>query len=266
MSVEIYYFTGTGNTLYITKSIACKLDDVKLIPINKLDNNTNIFSKAEVVGVIYPTYFVDAPDVIHKFLNKFKPLKTSYVFLYTNYGEIMGNALYYPYMRLKAHGIDVDACFHVQLPDNSIIFPTKRELQDKMIEEAKVKIEKDAVSISERNITPSPSKSIFYSLVMPPMKIISKSILGMNKIVIEKDKCINCGICVKVCSADNIKESSEFPIVGDKCNMCFACINYCPKKAIKFKKMKPKYEDYQYVNPDISIEEIKETRKQSVDY
>ena len=63
-------------------------------------------------------------------------------------------------------------------------------------------------------------------------------LLGLKKILavkVDKDKCINCGRCEKVCSMGTSPLKSDF---ADKflCTNCGDCIDSCPKRALRFKK------------------------------
>ena len=63
-------------------------------------------------------------------------------------------------------------------------------------------------------------------------------LLGLKKFLavnVDKDKCINCGRCEKVCSMGTSPLKSDF---ADKflCTNCGDCIDSCPKKALSFKK------------------------------
>lgn len=46
------------------------------------------------------------------------------------------------------------------------------------------------------------------------------------------DDCIRCGICAKVCPANNITVSNEGVRFSDHCEVCYACLHNCPKTAI----------------------------------
>lgn len=53
---------------------------------------------------------------------------------------------------------------------------------------------------------------------------------------IDKDKCVNCGICEKKCFYRAISESDECRIVDqNKCDGCGLCAQFCPKGAIVLK-------------------------------
>lgn len=51
---------------------------------------------------------------------------------------------------------------------------------------------------------------------------------------IDAEKCINCGMCVKVCPLDVLRSGESVPVIcyREDCQSCFLCQIYCPKDAI----------------------------------
>ena len=55
----------------------------------------------------------------------------------------------------------------------------------------------------------------------------------MAGIIIQKDKCVGCQVCVGVCPINAISiRDGNIPEITDACNLCGNCIEYCPAKAI----------------------------------
>ena len=54
---------------------------------------------------------------------------------------------------------------------------------------------------------------------------------------IVNDYCTRCGICAKVCPADNITVTDKVHF-ADRCEVCYACLHNCPQNAIRMKKEK----------------------------
>ena len=48
----------------------------------------------------------------------------------------------------------------------------------------------------------------------------------------DETKCKGCGICAKVCPANNIKLVEGRPVWLHHCETCYACYNWCPNRAI----------------------------------
>ena len=53
-----------------------------------------------------------------------------------------------------------------------------------------------------------------------------------NKLKIDADKCVGCGICAKGCPTINIKIVDGKAVSDAQCTMCYRCVSYCPKQAI----------------------------------
>ena len=62
MSVEIYYFSGTGNSLHIAKELQRRIPDTKLVPILNTGQD-QISTNAKTVGFIFPQYASALPKV-----------------------------------------------------------------------------------------------------------------------------------------------------------------------------------------------------------
>lgn len=60
MQTEIYYFTGTGNSLWIAKKIAEQIGDTQLISIPQVINQDTI-AVGETVGIVCPIYMYNLP-------------------------------------------------------------------------------------------------------------------------------------------------------------------------------------------------------------
>ena len=92
MNIEIYYFSGTGNSLIVAQDIAEKIKG-KLIPIASSIEKSIITTNADVIGIIFPVYYVDIPIIIKKFAEKLNNINNKYIFAVCTYGGGVGNSL-----------------------------------------------------------------------------------------------------------------------------------------------------------------------------
>jgi formate hydrogenlyase subunit 6/NADH:ubiquinone oxidoreductase subunit I len=54
-----------------------------------------------------------------------------------------------------------------------------------------------------------------------------------DRSILIRDSCVGCGICAKVCPAQNILMENGRPVFQHRCEMCFACDEWCPVGAIQ---------------------------------
>ena len=80
MNTTIFFFTGTGNSLKIARSICDKLDDCELIPIAKVWQIKDLKATSEKVGFIFPLYYSGLPKIVYDFAINIDLSKSDYFF------------------------------------------------------------------------------------------------------------------------------------------------------------------------------------------
>lgn len=56
--------------------------------------------------------------------------------------------------------------------------------------------------------------------------------MSENKLIIDKEKCVGCGACVKVCPFGALQMEEKLAVVNDSCTFCGACVDSCKFDAI----------------------------------
>ncbi len=56
-----------------------------------------------------------------------------------------------------------------------------------------------------------------------------------GRVIIDDDKCIDCGACISLCPTDALHATKEerLEFSYEKCIGCLLCLDSCPRKAIK---------------------------------
>jgi ferredoxin len=65
--------------------------------------------------------------------------------------------------------------------------------------------------------------------------------------------CNGCGICARICPADNIRIEEDRPVRSGKCENCIACYNWCPRRTITGGMAR---EGYFYSHPGATVADM----------
>ena len=57
MKTKIFVFSGTGNSLAVAKKIALALGDTTITSITKYQEESEVSTEEERVGIIFPCYY-----------------------------------------------------------------------------------------------------------------------------------------------------------------------------------------------------------------
>ncbi len=256
MKIQLYYFTGTGNSLYVAKEIKSKLNDNAIL--TPITNDTNyIKSESEMVGIIYPTYDLDAPLIVKQFAGKVVIPEDSYLFLYATSGGMTGNSIYSIKKILAKRDIHIRNSFATTFPDNSIVVSKDRLINEKTLLLAEEKVLNDCMDIvnMSTDITKTNQRiSLSNKILGKVLEIMVKYFYQFANIK-EDDNCTGCTTCSRVCPINNIQIENNRPVFSNNCEMCLRCIHTCPQKALKYKRM-PKKENFQYIHPKIKLNDF----------
>ena len=254
MNHDIFYFSGSGNSLYISRALDAAVPG-RIRAIGALDLSKSVSSDADMVGLVFPVYFMDCPDIVAAFIDRLEVKPDAYVYCIASCGAMAGNTLANTARRLSKRGIPTAAQFLIFLPDNSIAFPTPDEKIAPMLESGKRAVADAVTAIREKRI----SKPFRRSIAAAFLTAISKPVIircgGFGIFELDAAKCTKCGICEKICPVQNITRPEGTPTFGTRCASCLACIHWCPSQAITMPKQKRR-SGFQYTNPEISCTDL----------
>ena len=129
--MKIFYFTGTGNSLYVAKRLGGELYSIPQILKGK-----NRIYEDEKIGIIFPTYGRSIPTIVKEFIEEIT-LKSPYVFAIMTCGNNCGDATKYFASFAKKHNINVHYSNSITMVGNHIplVDIEKEKSLDKNIEE-----------------------------------------------------------------------------------------------------------------------------------
>jgi len=253
----IFYFSASGNSLYVAKNVARTMENVSLVCIAEAaDDKAYKYEGYEKVGFIMPLYFMSMPKMVGDFIERLELKDTRYVFSITTRAYSKGKIFKDMSFILAKKGIRLNYGRYITYPDSYIRWagPVKEEVRqgiyiqsDKNLEVFNKEILQEKNFIEKEGIILRTSAWFVYK--------IWKSRLSKNyKSFKVNGNCISCGICKNTCPAGNIELKEGLPVWSSKCEDCMACVQHCPQKAIVFNKKTNQKE--RYMHPQIALNEL----------
>lgn len=260
MSVDLFCFSGTGNSLYVAKKIGETIQNSKIFNLLKENDSNRDCSR---LGIIFPVYGFSIPAVVKKYLLSTDFSKYDYIFAVSTKGGSPEFCYQDINKLLGKKGKMLSAYFTLKMPNNSYFihdFDTEDEIKSKM-EICNETIAEIITMVNEKKRNyPQKLRSVKYRLINYLVSA-TKFINFGNHFYIEGD-CTGCGVCQEMCPSKKIEIIDKKPVWKKDvtCYTCTTCLNYCPSRVIKnhgLKASKTQLEN-QYRNQEISISDMKQ--------
>jgi ferredoxin len=260
VSTTLYYFTGTGNSLWFARQMQNHISECEIEPIAQAVAKSEFAAQKEKVGFVTPLYFYGLPEIALRFIKESDLSMATYTFIVVTHGGppfVEGGVIEQTEALMAEKGMRLDASFMQWMPGNFILwygaFPRfVHNLQLKYAERRARKIARIVSSGESRRERGNPliTKTIAQKEYPKWLNGLSAADEGFWT----TDACNACGTCEKVCPVKNIHIEDGTPQWQHTCQQCMACIQYCPKEAIQYKKVTQNRKRYR--NPHIRVSEI----------
>ena len=259
----VFYFTATGNCLYVARQIAGETGELRSIP--QEINKSNRLYEAEEIGFVFPTYAHIPPAMVQDFLTG-STFKADYLFAVATYGAFHGGIMEVWDKLAKSKGYHFNYLNTVLMVDNAINFfdMDQERAIDKHIPKQMAKMLEGINSRQDyrQPVTDQDRKMHADYMRMSRLDPVKPCLGRAEKYVAVVGNCISCGICRSVCPHGSWKIEDR-AIPEGVCEGCMACIHNCPQKAITLQPS-PTMPDYptdrnpkaRYRNPHVTIPDI----------
>lgn len=251
MITNIYYFSGTGNSLFVARELTKRIPNSKLTPITKYlrYNSTKhiIKAKREMIGLVFPCHGLTIPLPVRNFLKAIDLTKSTYIIAIVTRGGSVFRGFNDINKILKKQNKRLNASFVINMGMNdpklkAFHVPSEEELSlieknvlEKLRFIQKVILNQEEFHDDVNGVTFSRFKFLNYILERLVPFALHKYAPKVKKYFYTDSKCVGCGICAKVCPSLKIKMVDDKPIWQRKvdCYFCYSCLNFCPNQAIQ---------------------------------
>lgn len=269
----IFYFSGTGNTAWVSKKIAICLKEknIETIAYNIeeicIKDIKKLIKGKKYVGFGYPIYGCDLPKPMKEFLIRFPSITQKIVFCFctqesfSGYGERAIKKVMW-----KSKG-KIKFSKHFIMPSNIIFKKYCFKLRnDSNINQSIVDNTLNEIETFTQNIVTNTNIKKGYNMSSYLLGFIQKIFYKRfykrfkKELLIDNFKCIKCGKCKQYCPMNNIVFKENKYKIGEDCCLCSRCYNYCEQGAVLYKKTSIKNINYKSIqNFEHEIKDI--TRK-----
>lgn len=243
----IIYFTGTGNSRYVAKRIARRLDD-ELLCINDRIKNESIESvdAGERLVVVTPTYAWRIPRIVSDWIENTELKSVKKVWYVMTCGDSNGNADTYNSRLSNSKRLEHMGTFRIRMTENYIAMFSVPDVNEasRIVGVAEHQIDKAIKLIASNETFPKRKCTIKDRLESGIVNDIFYPMIVKAKDFRADSNCTGCGSCVRLCPLNNVLLVNGKPHWKNNCTHCMACIAYCPSRAIEYGKKsigKPRY-------------------------
>lgn len=252
----IFYFSGTGNSLYVAQKLSRELDEPLCAMADTLQANHYTYELAdeERIGFVFPVYFYTVPTLVTDFIRNLRlsSREKPYIFTVMTCGGQTGQAGRILDRLLFRQRLDLAYQAAVVLPDNFVpllTVPDTRRQQalftaaDQDLAEIIGQLRSHASGDFNRKKGTAPS--LLTAFAAPFYRRGHKT----RKFTVT-DACTHCRLCADICPEKTIVIQSGKPVwQKERCTWCLACLHRCPVQAIQHGRTTRGKQ--RYVNPNV---------------
>ena len=244
MRMIVLYFSGTGNSKFIARQFAEKMDAESHSIEEKIDFK-KLLNSVDTVAVVYPIYGSCVPRIMREFvdlyMDEFKEKKLIIFCTQMMFSGDGARAFARLIPNCEEHILYAE---HFNMPNNICNYPllpmTQKELVTKPLKAVK---RLDEICTDIRNgVIKKRGWNIFSSILGKTQNIAYPMMEEKARhSFYADDSCSKCGLCVKICPMNNLEIINDRVMQKDNCTVCYRCVNACPKQAATvYIKEKPK--------------------------
>ncbi len=259
MKINLYYFSGTGNTAWMAQRLTECLtdlgDEVTTLSCEDVLAAAVDPAACDVMGIAFPVHGSFAPSVFRDFLDDMPPGEGKEMFAVTTAGYAAGDTAWYAVKVLQDKGYEPFLLSNVLMGNNFYIPPmdflpvTPPAKMPQKLEKARRKIADLAGLVHRREAHVEGAGPLGRLLGITQRWSMQFESLVLKDFFADEN-CTRCGWCVRHCPVRNIEmNGAEVKFLGD-CIYCMRCYSFCPARAIQATEKTKKLKYCRYRGPE----------------
>jgi len=246
--VSIFYFSGTGNTWWVSEHIAEELTKhgfratAHSIEQVTREEAAALIEKSSIIGLGFPIYGSDVPRIFHNFIRTLPKQKVQKSVLgFVTQMVWSGNGINFLKEELSSNGYRIRWAAEFNMPNN-IALPILPLPYSSDTNKFKPQLTKCSRKITElcmkivNNEDLRQHDHLIHSaagwIQRGPFRLAHN--WGRKFWSVDPEACTSCGRCAQICPVENIRMVDGLPIFGSECVYCMRCFNYCPTLAVHY--------------------------------
>lgn len=243
--IVIFYFSGTGNTWWVSEELALQfaklghIAEAYSIETVSVEKAAAMIDAVDMVGFGYPIHGSDVAEPMEKFICSLPQVSGKKAFVFCTQWLWSGDGAQVGGTMAHEKGFNVQWGEHFLMPNNvtvSIISLPYTNDYDRLagvLDRARKRAVSFTREISKgRVFLRGFSQVSFYLGCMQRLPFRKVFHRLQNDIGIDRDNCIDCGECVRLCPVKNFYYQNEVIKTKGECILCLRCYNFCPVAAI----------------------------------
>ena len=244
----IFWFSGTGNSLYAAKRLSAGLGGLPLFQMTGDAVCDPIGGKGVKIGFVFPSYYGNLPRAVRTYIEKLDIRPDTYLFTVVTMGGVGQGSVAALDKALTAKGVRLSYGRGLRMPANYVLKynPADSGKSEASLDRADKQLAGFAAEIAAgaQKVKPFPITA----------NNLYKNIEALDAEFAANNKCTGCGLCEQICPVKNIRIENGRPEWLHRCEHCVACVSWCPARAIEYGGTTQSRRRYR--NPRIQSDEL----------
>ena len=259
MTIELRYFTGTGNSLKILNTIKqsfCEANHSVKISTIRLGEE---IPDCDLIGFCFPVYAFGIPRITKKYLKLIRPFNSNqktFVIITAGGLDESGFAIRECINILTSKNCNVIYSHVVQMPINWVTAmnpPDREEALDiinKGVSQIKLVAQDILNGVIKHHTFNIPKRYGRFGLYKEYWLFKYLGVKNLWRLFRVYESCNGCQLCSKGCPTNSIDMINKKPVWKPSCEQCMRCVNLCPNESIYQKYYGSTIERNKYLEPD----------------